>query len=219
MADREQDNLFKEVDEELRQEQFAKIWKKYGNLIIGAALLAVAGVAGYQGWQAYDLDRRAEQSTLFSTALRAVSDEKPAEAQALLGQLAGTGSSGYAALARLDQAAAKARAGNAAEAAADFLKIASDTSVDADLRNVALLLSVLNEADSGDPKALSDRLAPLTAANSPWRHSAKEISAVLAQRMGETQRASQLFRELADDATAPSGVRSRAAEMSAILGG
>jgi hypothetical protein len=219
MADREQDSLFREIDEELRHEQFAKLWKKHGNLIIGAAVLLVVGVAAYQAWRSYDHDRRAEQSALFSTALRAVSDEKPAEAQALLGKLAETGAKGYAALARLDQAAAKVRAGNSAEAAADFLKIAGDTTVDANLRNVALLLSVLNEADTGDPKVLSERVAPLTVATSPWRHSAKEISAMLAQRMGETQRASQMFRELADDATAPSGVRSRAAEMSAILGG
>jgi hypothetical protein len=36
--------------------------------------------------------------------------------------------------------------------------------------------------------------------------------------MGDTQRAGQLYRELADDATAPSGIRARAAEMSAVLG-
>ena len=219
MADRETDSLFKEIDEELRQERFAKLWKAYGNYVIGAAILFVVAVAGYQAWHTYDLERRAEQSALFSTALRAVTEDKPGEAVAMLNKLAETGSTGYAALARLDLAAVKGHTGNSPEAAAGFLKLAEDKSIDANLRNIALLLSVLHEADQGDPKVLSDRLAPLTAAASPWRHSAKELSAVLAQRMGDQPRATRLSRELADDATAPAGVRARAAEMSAILGG
>jgi hypothetical protein len=219
MADREEDSLFKEIDDELRQEQFAKLWQKYGNYVIGAAVLLIVGVAGYQAWHAYDLDRRAEQSALFATALRAVNEDKLTEASALLSKLTESGSSGYATLARLNLAAIKARSGKASEAAADYLAIAEDTKVDADLRNLALLQSVLHDAERGDPKTLSDRIAPLTGAASPWRHSAKELSALLAQRMGEKQRATQMFRELADDATAPAGVRARAAEMTAVLGG
>ena len=42
----EQENLFKEIDEDLRQERFAKLWKKYGPYIISAAvaLVLVAGL-------------------------------------------------------------------------------------------------------------------------------------------------------------------------------
>ena len=61
-------------------------------------------------------------------------------------------------------------------------------------------------------------ISPLVAGNNPWRYNAKEFTALLAQRAGDTQRAGQLFRELADDATAPQGIRARAAEMSAVLG-
>lgn len=219
MADREQDSLFREIEEDLRHEQFAKLWKKYGNYVIGAALLLVIGVAGFQAWRAYDLDRRAERSALFANALRAVNDDKLGEANAMFAKLAEGGPGGYAALARLNQAAIKARSGDSAGAAADYVAISQDKDVDADLRNLALILSVLHEADQGDPTALSARIRPLTAAGSPWRHSAKELDALLAQRMGDKQRAIQMFRELADDATAPAGVRARAAEMSAILGG
>jgi len=40
-----------------------------------------------------------------------------------------------------------------------------------------------------------------------------------AQKAGDKSKAGKLYKELADDATAPSGIRTRAAEMSAILGG
>jgi len=54
---------------------------------------------------------------------------------------------------------------------------------------------------------------------SPWRYSAKELSALLAQKSGNKDKARKLFQEIADDATAPSGIRARAAELTAILGG
>ena len=54
MADRdpEQDNLFKEIDEDLRQQKYADLWKKYGKFVIGAAVALVVGVASLKGWEA-----------------------------------------------------------------------------------------------------------------------------------------------------------------------
>ena len=100
MADRdpEQDNLFKEIDEELRHEHYAKLWKKYGNFVIGAAVVLVLSVASFQGWKSYDLNRRTESSQLFTSAIKAVSADKPDEATGILAKLAVEGSSGYAIL-------------------------------------------------------------------------------------------------------------------------
>jgi hypothetical protein len=220
MADKDpgQDSLFREIDEDLRQEQYQKLWKKYGNYVIAVAVIAIAGVAGHQFWQSRDHERRAEESAQFTTALRATMENRSAEAGQTLAKLAETGSDGYALLSKLDQAAIKAKDGDKADAAKAYLAVAGNKDTTPELRDLAIILSVLHEIDSGDPKALSERVAPLAAANNPWRFNAKEFSAFLAQRMGETQRAGQLFRELADDATAPQGIRARAAEMSAVLG-
>jgi hypothetical protein len=219
MADRESDQLFKEVDDELRQEQYFKLWKKYGNYVIGLALVAIAGVGAFQAWQSYDQNRKGDDSALMATALRAVSQDKADDASAILNKLGESATSGYKALAKLDAAALKARGGNPKQAAADFLAASRDSALDQDMRNLALLLSALYDVDGGEPAELQSRIAPLTAAGSPWRHSAKELSAVLAQKSGDTQKATQLYKELADDATAPQGIRARAAEMSAVLGG
>jgi len=220
MADRDpgQDSLFREIDEELRQEQFSKLWKKYGNYAIAVAVAAILGVAGYQYWQTHDSAKRAEESAQFNAALRATLENRPADANQVLTKLAETGSAGYALMAKFNLAAAKAKEGNKAEAAKAYLAISENNAAPQELRNLALLLSVLHEIDSGDPKVLTDRVAPLASAANPWHFNAKEFTAVLAQRMGDTQRASQLYRELADDATAPQGIRARAAEMSAVLG-
>ena len=86
-------------------------------------------------------------------------------------------------------------------------------------RDLALIMSVMHDLDIGDPAQLSASLTGLMAADNPWRHSAKELTALAAQKAGDKSKAGKLYKELADDATAPSGIRARAAEMSAILGG
>ena len=60
MAEPIEDGIFREIDEELRQENFAKLWKKYGNLIIAGAIVLVVAVGGYQGWRNYDLNARTD---------------------------------------------------------------------------------------------------------------------------------------------------------------
>ena len=106
---------------------------------------------------------------------------------------------------------------NASAAAQAYQKISSDTDVDPLFRGLATVLSVLHDLDTGDAGQLTVRLAPLLQTSSPWRHSAKELTALLAQKSGDIKRARALFRELTDDGSAPPGIRARAAEMSAIL--
>lgn len=73
MADRRedaaQDALFREVDEELRHEQMASLWKKYGGVVIAAALAVVLSVAGYQGWKYWQNSVREDEAARYQAAL------------------------------------------------------------------------------------------------------------------------------------------------------
>jgi hypothetical protein len=221
MADRdpEQDNLFKEIDEDLRQQKYADLWKKYGKFVIGAAVALVVGVASLKGWEAYDLNRKSEDSKLLSSALKSIAGDKPDTAADILAKLANEGSSGYAVLARFNQAAVLAKKGDAKAASAAYLTLSDDASIDEILRDMALVMSALHGVEAGDAPILSEKLSRLINGKNAWRHSAKELLALLAQNSGDKAKAQKLYRELSDDATAPSGIRSRAAEMTAILGG
>ena len=46
-------DIFNEIDEDLRRERAKKIWEKYGNLIIAAAVLVVLIVAGWRAYEYY----------------------------------------------------------------------------------------------------------------------------------------------------------------------
>jgi hypothetical protein len=221
MADRdpEQDNLFKEIDEDLRQQKYADLWKKYGKFIIGAAVALVVGVASLKGWQAYDLNRKSEDSKLLASALKSIARNKPDTAAGILDKLAKDGSAGYAVLARFNQAAVLAKKGEDKAASSAYLALSEDSAIDEVMRDMALIMSALHGVEQGDAALLTEKLARLINGTNAWRHSAKELTALLARKSGDKAKAQKLFKELSTDTTAPSGIQARATEMLAILGG
>lgn len=42
------DSFMREVEEELRREQFLRIWQSYGTYLVAAAVLLVLAVGGYK---------------------------------------------------------------------------------------------------------------------------------------------------------------------------
>ena len=210
-------DIIREVDEELRREQFEKLWRKYGTYALGLAALAVLAVAAVIQWQHYTAGQREERAQQYEAATQLAAAADPG-AQAALQAIA-SGTDGYAALARLQDAALKAKAGDVNGAVAIYDKMTTDTAVDPSLRNLALILLALNTADTAAPDQLTQRLQPLTAATSPWRYSALELTAVLAKRAGNTAKAEEILTGLADDLNAPQALRQRATEMLHALKG
>jgi hypothetical protein len=69
-----------------------------------------------------------------------------------------------------------------------------------------------------DPHSIVDRLAPMTSSGNPWRSTALELTAAARLKAGDKSGALEVYKALADDLTAPQGMRARAAEMAAALG-
>ncbi len=218
MAEPIQDGIFREIDEELRQEQFAKLWKRYGRVFITCAIVIVASVAGYKFWENYDRTSRGEQGERFAASLRLANEdngEAALDALKVFNEQAGTG---YQMLSGFKAAALIADSGDGQGAAAAYDKLADDSSFDTVYRELAILLGAVQRINGGeDTSALTARLAPLSADNNPWRHSARELMAVVAEQSGDKAKARDLFKALSEDATAPQGIRQRAEEMLSAL--
>ena len=213
-------DIFKEVEEDLRREKLEQLWKRYGRAVIALAVLVVIGTAGSVAWQRYQQHREAQLAEQYGAAI-ALTDPTTgdlAKADAALANIADAGG-GYGALAALERAAVKAKAGDLDGAGKIYDGLASDSGAPAALRDLARLLKAMRLVDSGDPAALTASLAPLMAPENPWRFSATELTALLALKSGDQKRATELFTQLADDLAAPSSLRARAAEMAAALKG
>ncbi len=93
--------LFDEVDEEVRRDQLKRLWDQYSIYIIAVALLIIAGVGGWRGYQYFEAKKAAEAGAAFDKAVELSEQNKHAEAEAAFAELAAMGPSGYRMLARL----------------------------------------------------------------------------------------------------------------------
>lgn len=218
MAKAEQDSLLREIDEDLRRERYALLWKRYGWLVITVLVALVLGVAGYEAWRSYEQRGHTQSSEQFAAAA-ALAD--PAAAADAFGTLAEEAPRGYEILARLRQAAMHVEKGDYSAAVSVYDQLAGETD-DPLYRDLAVILKVMAEMRIAEAPAdaarLAEQLAPLTAPDRPWQYSARELSAHLALRSGETEKARELLTGLSKDVQAPEGIRTRAEEMLSEIG-
>jgi hypothetical protein len=219
-------DIFDEVDEELRAERAQQLLKRYAGVIVAAALLIVAAAAGWQGWHWYQARRDQAAAAQYLIAMNlanapAAGSSAATSSAAIVefDRVVATAPEGYRTLARLRAAALKADAGDRQGAAALWDQVAADGSADPLLRDLASLLWASHLIDSADPSLLQDRLKALTAPDNPWHALANEQLALLDMRLGKTDQAKTMLRSLAQDTTAPNGVRGRAESLLNRLGG
>ncbi len=210
-------DIFKEVDEDLRRDNLEKLWKKYGLQVIGLAAAVVLGVAGVQGWQAYDLDQRSKFSDRYGAARElAQGGETTAGLDAMIDLSEASGDS-YAGLAAFEEARLRVESGDTGGAIAVWDRIAEGSRLGPGFKEAATLFSILHQIDSGDPAALRARLQPLAADSQPFRSTARELLALIAIGEGDTAAARDLYTKISDDREAPAGLRQRATQMLAAL--
>ncbi len=210
-------DIFREVDEDLRRDRAEHVFKKYGGYMIAAGVALVAGTGGYTAWRNWQQSKQQQDTASLVTAISqtAQGPEKGIEA---LAAYAGGADARMAALAQFNAAALLVRQGKPADAATVYDGIAGNGAVDPVYRDLATLQAAIQRLETGDPAQLAAKLQPLTAEASPWRFTARELTAVLAARSGDKDKARGLFQQLADDQQAPSGVRSRAADLASLYG-
>ena len=210
-------DIFKEVDEDLRRENLEKLWKKYGFQIVGLAAAVVLGVAGVQGWQAYDLDRRGKLSDRYGAALELAQGGETTVGLDAMIDLSEASGGGYAGLAAFEEARLRVESGDTGGAIEVWDRIAEGSGLGPGFKEAATLFSILHQIDSGNPAALRARLQPLATDSQPFRFTARELLALIALGEGDAAAARALYTKISDDREAPAGLRQRAAQMLAAL--
>ena len=206
-------DIFQEIDEELRRENFAKLWQRYGVYLIGLAVAIVVTVAAVVGWRAYQLRVHQIEGERYAVALDLVRQGKDKEATDVFAEIGREAHGGHATLARLEEAALKGKGGDTKGAIAIYDALVADSSTDPAYRDLARLLAAQYELKDGDPQAVLARVAPLTSATNPWHPTALELTALAQLKAGNTTEARAVYQRIADDLAAPQGVRARAAEI------
>ena len=209
-------DIFREIDEELRRDNLLKLWRQYGKYAIAGIILLLLVAGGIAAWRDHQATERRAQGARYTAALALLRDGKDAEAQRRFQTLAQEGG-GYSLLAAFEEAETLAKGGDRKGAIAAYDRLAATTGVDPEFRDLAVLLSVTHGLADGDAKAAIERLQPLAANGQPWRASALDLTAAAKLKSGDRGGALAIYKELADDLSAPQGLRARAAELAAAL--
>ena len=210
-------DIFREVDEDLRRDRAIQLWNKYGIYLVVFAAAVVIGTAGFVGWQKYSESRREAAARSYALAMNLVNGNDIGAAAAAMADTARSGTA-YQQLAELEEAALEAKAGKATAAEAIYDKLAADGGADQAFRDLATILSASIALDGSDPQSIRKKLEPLAADGQAFRPSALELLGYLAIKQGDYKAAKAQFQAIADDVTAPTGIRQRATQVLAWIG-
>jgi hypothetical protein len=208
--------LFDEVDEEVRRDQLKKLWDKYSIYIIAAALLVIAAVGGWRGYQYVEARKAAEASTAFNRAVELSEQGKHEDAEKAFADLAAKAPYGYRLLSRFHQAAELASRDPKA-AAKMFDELAADSSVGAEQQELARIRAAGLLVDSATYADMKQRLEPDTVPAATFRHSARELLALSAFHANDTTAARLWLDQISADNETPPSLRSRAEALLALL--
>ncbi len=208
-------DIFHEVDEEVRRERLKQIWDRYGLLIIALAVLFVAGVGAWRGYQHWQAGKAAQAGAAFDQAVALADDGKHQEAEAALAKVASTGTPGYRALAKL-RAAGEIAQRDPKEAVAEYDRLAGDGSLDRKLQELASIRAGFILVDSAPLDEMVRRIEPLTGAKGTFRHSARELLALAAWRNGDVAASRRWSELIMADAESPANLRSRIERLLAL---
>jgi len=209
-------DIFREVDEEVRRERLEQLWKRYGNYITAAALVALACVGAWRGYVYWEERKAAEAGAAYEAASALADAGNHSEAEAAFAKLASEGTAGYRGLARFREAAQLGLSDPKAAVAA-YDALARDASLGQSMQDLAAVRAALLLVDTASYQDLRTRLEPLTAADRPFRHSARELLAFGAWRAGDSAAARQWIEAVVSDPTTPGSIRNRVDVLSALI--
>ncbi len=185
-------DFINEVEEELRKDEYNRLLKKFGPLLI-AIVIAIIGGTAFLEWRKAS-DDKAARATSYSyvQASKMASDGKTEEAIANFLALSETAPNGYAGLSLMRAAALKLRAGERREAVSLFDRAAQKFEKPRHIQLAQIKAAYILTAD-GSYDDVRSRLATLAQPNQPYEYLARELLGFAAMQSGDMAAAREQF--------------------------
>ncbi|WP_127754346.1 tetratricopeptide repeat protein [Devosia sp. 1566] len=203
-----QDNIFREVDEELRSDRMRAFWRRFAPYILGAAVGVVLIVAINEGWSWYQSSNAAQSSDELYAAFDLADGGDLAAAQTELDRLIADGSGGYPVLAQFRKAGLLAKEGKAAEAVAVYDELAN-TQSNPRLRELALVFAGTLLVDNGTLADVQTRVETIATEGNPLRNAAREAMGLAQYKAGDFAAAQASFESVLNDPLTQNTTRQR----------
>jgi hypothetical protein len=208
-------DIFQEVDQSLRDDSVASLWKRWQWVVYGLIAAAVLGVAGFEIWRGMRDSEIDKAAMVYDAGFAARENNDLTAARASFAQLEGD-KTGFNALAGHMLAGVEKDLTNDTAAVEAHLAAAAaaDKGVMGDL---AILKLAYAKADASSLADLEKTLKPLLDRTGQATAMAKELIGAKALAEGDIERARTEFEALSLDLEAPRGVQARVQQALATL--
>jgi hypothetical protein len=211
-------DIFHEVDEEVRRERLKKLWERYSLLIVGAAILIIAGVGAWRGYEYWIENKAALAGAQFEAAVALSEQGKHAEAQAAFDKAAADAPGGYRVLSRFRAVDEQVQI-NPVDAVKSYDTLALDSALGPLWQELAQIRAGMLRVDSAPFDEMKKRLDGLTTPTGIYRHTARELLAFSAWRNRDISSAQHYLDMIGADPETPPGTRARADVLAALIAG
>ena len=189
-----QESFIREVDDDLRAEQFQKMWNKYRKFIFGAVALVLLLTVAHQLYLNARLKVRLSESDKYEQAAVLNAKGQTEGALALYRELQ-DGRTNYKYLSQMRMAGILFEQKKDKEALDLLNTLRQNKKAPESLRSVAAIGYVSHLVDIGDVKELQDILNPFMTPKNAWYGTASELSVLLLLRQNEVEKAKRLLDE------------------------
>ncbi|MDI9637210.1 tetratricopeptide repeat protein [Kamptonema cortianum] len=196
-------DFLRELEEDIQEEKILNLWHKFGNYVIGLALLIILATAGYTLWKYFQHKSQLRVHGSFSSAVKLYNDGKKEEALKTFQGIAQE-KGGYGKLARLYEAVLTS---NPTEI---YNEIARKNVSDPALGNLPKVLLAAREFDN---RAALEAIQPLTAPNNAWAPLSHELLGFASLQKGDEVIAAKSFIAILKEPYASDYERMRASLM------
>ncbi|GGD88827.1 hypothetical protein GCM10011515_05630 [Tsuneonella deserti] len=214
----QEDVLLREVDDAVRQDQYAQAARRYGRPLIIILVVGLALFAAYLFWNNRQEAAKERDSEALVSAMDQVERGNLASGSSALDPLIADGTDGAQVAAQMLKAGIAMEQSRPDEAAKLYDAVATNGDAPQALRDLATIRAVTSRYDKLAPGDVISRLKPLAVPGSAWFAPAGEIVAMAYLDQGKNAEAGALFAAIAKDKNTPGSLKSRSRQMAGLLG-
>ncbi|HCI48772.1 MAG TPA: hypothetical protein DEZ09_02885 [Holosporales bacterium] len=208
-------NILEEIKQEVDQERWLSLWKKYQNHVYSGVTAVLVIAAGMMWWQNHQTSKTSIQSNEYTQAL-VISESDPERAFKIFEHIPAKGETIYAQLSRFWVAAILLERGDTKGAKELYDIIYQNSSglfASSSLKilgQLAQLHGLYIEIDTVDPQIIIQKATPYASADSPWRHLGNELLGLSYLKKGDKEKARSSLHKILEDPKVPAAFKVRA---------
>lgn len=211
------DILFREINEELKQEKMRNFWKKYGILATVVVIAALTFAVSFESIKAWQNKKAQTWSDAYAYAYNLQIQGKYDESIAVFKDIEQQNGGIYRDIAQMQIANILLEQAKNDEALTVLTALVNNPDANANIQNMAVFKLASYKLDNAPREEVEALLNRLIIDNGSWVNVAKEMKAMLEIREGNLSQALEIYNDILNNNELSDTLKSRVQDMISVL--